>query len=562
MKYMKIGIWAIAAIVVAGFIFTGCSNGDTEKIVTVTGVAVSGGTLDKDEIYLLVGESEILTATITPENATDKTVTWKSSDTEVASVSDGEVTGVADGIAIITATTHNGRMANCLVIVGDGVTSVTLDKTAFTLELGKTETLTATVLSATPGMNVFWSSNDTKVATVTVNNATGVATVTALAEGTANIYATMVDGKRATSVVTVLPSIGGMVWINPGTFMMGSPLYEPEGWDNETLHQVTLTKGFYMGKFEVTLGQYVEVMGYNPSYFYKWADYIYDDPEDYFENWESYPADSVTWYDALDFCNKLSEMEGLTPAYTITSRYPSIGYPITQAEVEIDWDASGYRLPTEAEWEYACRAGTTGPFNFFNEATGGWGTDTITSGLDGQANFAGDWYPYNGSPEGVCLEYTTPVGWYAPNEWGLYDMHGNLYEWCWGWFESFSGEEMTDPKGSEPNWDGIVLRGGCFYSPGEEVRSAYRNNYDSPGDPWFNYFFTIGFRVVRPYSELSAPTAPSARILSSVTERSGTVKMPMNTHKKEGRILPEGFQVFDRNSVSPVRREAVRRKGV
>jgi formylglycine-generating enzyme required for sulfatase activity len=492
---MKTGNRVFAAFVIAGFIVTGCSNGDDE-----TGIAVTGVTLDKKEIiYLPVDEKETLTATVMPENAADKTVTWSSDKPLVATVSGGEVTGVADGVAVITVTTRNGRTDNCLVFVGSGIESVVLNKRKLILEKGKTETLTATVQPENAlSKEVTWVSDNPAVATVS----NGI--ITAVAIGTATITVTTAEGtKRAVCDVTVrgpLPPVPGMVWIESGTFMMGSLLTEPESRDNEVPHQVTLTQGFYMGKYEVTQGQYAEIMGYNPSYYeYGYSFYDVDD------NWENYPVDSVTWYDAVEFCNKLSEREGLTPAYTINDRTPATGYPIKWAEVEIDWDSSGYRLPTEAEWEYACRAGTTTPFNFFNEETGEWGTDTLTSGLDGQANFAGDWLPYNGSPMGDYLEYSTPVGLYAPNAWGLYDMHGNVEEWCWDWYGSYRGTEMTDPKGAEYNpydyYNHKVLRGGSFESTGDELRSAYRSNHDDP-DIWIIYPDCIGFRVVRPYSEM------------------------------------------------------------
>jgi formylglycine-generating enzyme required for sulfatase activity len=469
----------------AGFAFTGCSDGSGETD------GVTGVTLNKGEIYLAVNKTETLTATVQPGNAPDKTVTWSSSKTSVATVSGGTITTVAEGTAMITVTTKNGRTANCLVFVGADVESVSLNKSTLTLRTGKAETLTVTVMPENAGdKTVTWSSSAPTVAGV-VNG-----TVTALAVGTATITATSTSDntKDSTCVVTVkepMPPIEGMEWIESGTFMMGSPVTEPGSFDDEYPHQVTLTQGFYMGKYEVTQGQFKELMGYNPGYFYNegQSEGYYDDGY-YEEGWKDYPVDSVTWYDAVEFCNKLSEQKGLEPAYTITGRTPATG-SITGATGTINWAASGYRLPTEAEWEYACRAGTTTPFN-----TGAG----ITSGLDGQANFDGEWLPYNGAPAGDNLEYPTPVGSYAPNAWGLYDMHGNIGEWCWDWYASYrrtatGASPETDPKGSESGYN-RVLRGGSWWHPGAGIRSACRDNF-GPGTI-SNVSVFNGFRVVLP----------------------------------------------------------------
>ena len=218
-----------------------------------------------------------------------------------------------------------------------------------------------------------------------------------------------------------------MVWIKPGTFKMGSPANEPERFDDETQHQVTLTKGFYMGKYEVTQEQYKAVTGTNPSHF---------------SGNGRLPVEQVSWRDALVFCNKLSISEGLNPVYSISGKTnPAEWGKIPTDENDI-WDAvkmvsgaNGYRLPTEAEWEYACRAGTTTPFNTGNNIT----TD--------QANYDGT-NPYNNNPAGIFRETTTPAGSFAPNAWGLYDMHGNVCEWCWDRKEHYSGNAVTDPVGA------------------------------------------------------------------------------------------------------------------
>jgi formylglycine-generating enzyme required for sulfatase activity len=193
-------------------------------------------------------------------------------------------------------------------------------------------------------------------------------------------------------------------------------------------------------------------MGSNPSYF----------------KGDNLPVEQVSWYDAVEYCNQRSQREGLTPAYT-------------RSGDKVTWNrsANGYRLPTEAEWEYACRAGTTTTFSTGN---------TITTS---QANYG--WQnPYNGNSKGIDRRKTTPVGSFAPNPWGLYDMHGNLWEWCWDWYRSYSGDDQTNPVGPVAGSD-RVRRGGSWYNDGGYLRSAnrYGSNPSSRGN-------NLGFRLVRP----------------------------------------------------------------
>ncbi|MHC6202281.1 SUMF1/EgtB/PvdO family nonheme iron enzyme [Breznakiellaceae bacterium SP9] len=223
-----------------------------------------------------------------------------------------------------------------------------------------------------------------------------------------------------TAAVPVQPNIpADMVRIPAGTFTMGSPTSEPSRISDEVQHSVTISKAFYMGKYEVTQKEWVSVMGSNPSGF----------------KGDNLPVECVSWFDVIDYCNKRSVKEGLTQAYTRN------GDTVT-------WNrnANGYRLPTEAEWEYACRAGTATPFST--------GSNITTS----QANYNGD-YPYNGNSKGTYRGETTPVGSFAPNNWGLYDMHGNVLEWCWDWYGDYSSSSQTDPMGAASVSD-RVWRGG------------------------------------------------------------------------------------------------------
>jgi formylglycine-generating enzyme required for sulfatase activity len=222
------------------------------------------------------------------------------------------------------------------------------------------------------------------------------------------------------------------VWIPPGTFMMGSPKEEKERIDNETQHKVTLTKGFYMGVYTVTQEQWQGVMGNNPSNF---------------KGEKNLPVEQVSWDDCQQFIKKLREK-----------------------------DKKAYRLPTEAEWEYSCRAGTKTPFHF---------GETISTD---QANYNGN-FTYGTGKKGVYREKTTPVGSFPANAWGLHDMHGNVWQWCQDGYGNYPQEDVVDPQGAEKGAF-RVLRGGSWIFNPRYCRSAFRYR-DGPG-PRLNY---CGLRV-------------------------------------------------------------------
>jgi formylglycine-generating enzyme required for sulfatase activity len=296
-----------------------------------------------------------------------------------------------------------------------------------------------------------------------------------------------------------------MVLIQPGTFTMGSPESpeEPGRGSNETQHEVTLSAGFYMAKYQVTQDLYTSVMGSNPSYFTGVP--VDGDTTDRStpqgETQGKRPVERVSWYDALVFCNKLSAQEGLSPVYKINnSTNPTVWGAVptatwnsgtSQYDYEGDhaaWDAvtkvsgaNGYRLPTEAAWEYACRAGKGTAFNC------GTSTYTATGDYDAIVIPLG-WYTGNSDNK------THEVGKKAANDWGLYDMHGNVYEWCGdryaAGYYSASGAG-TDPMGPTSGVYG-VRRGGCEYVDSLDLRSACR------GFSWYPWERdAIGIRLVR-----------------------------------------------------------------
>jgi len=475
---------AIALVAVIGFSFTTCDD-DTGGGGTGGGtpVPVTGVSLNKTSLSLAVGGSATLTATVAPSNATNKNVTWTSSDPTKATVTNGGVVrAVATGSTTITVKTADGnKTATCAVTVTGGgstiaVTGVTLNKSSLSLAVGGSETLTATVApNNATNKNVTWTSSAPTIATVT----NGL--VRAVSAGSTTIIVSTVDGgKTATCSVTVTGGgVGGetttsptgivLVSIPAGTFMMGSPTSEPNRYSDETQHSVTLSR-FKMGKYQVTQEQYRAVMGSNPSNFKSAVTGESGTPG-------KLPVEKVSWYDALVFCNKLSIKEGLTPAYSISSKTNPTDWGTVPTSSDATWNAvvivagsTGYRLPTEAQWEYACRAGTTTAYN-----TGASISDNT------------GWYDKNSGSK------THQVGLKSANAWGLYDMHGNVTEWCWDRYGSYSSGSQTDPTGAVTG-SLRVRRGGSWYNIYVEVlRSAFRV-YDSP----IARNDYVGFRLVRP----------------------------------------------------------------
>ncbi len=230
----------------------------------------------------------------------------------------------------------------------------------------------------------------------------------------------------------------GFVFVQGGTFQMGSNTGDA---DEKPVHSVTVGS-FSLSATEVTQGQFFAVMGTNSSDF----------------EGENRPVVRVSWFDAVAYCNKLSEQEGRTPAYNING-----------SAVALKPGSTGYRLPTEAEWEFAARGGVK---------SSGF-TYSGSNRVDDVA-----WYSGNGGSQ------TQPVGTKKANELGLYDMSGNIWEWVWDWYGNYSTGSQADPQGASSG-SGRVFRGGSSSREAADVRSAIRGG-SSPADR----YYSVGFRVL------------------------------------------------------------------
>jgi formylglycine-generating enzyme len=256
---------------------------------------------------------------------------------------------------------------------------------------------------------------------------------------------------------TMTVTLGGdvkmeFVLIPKGKFKMGSPPDEKGRGDDEVLHNVEISKPFYLAKYPVTQKQYQTLTKTNPSFFQAdqgGADKVKDLDTDQF------PVETVSWNDAQAFCKKL---------------------------MENDPQQRNFRLPTEAEWEFACRAGTTTPFSFGSKLNGK------------EANCNGN-YPYGSTEKGPNKGRTTKVSEYGENPWGLCDMHGNVWQWCEDYYGPYNETlKATDPLRSvKQEEDRRILRGGSWLYLAGQCRAAYRN-WDEPGKRQNNIGFRVAFR--------------------------------------------------------------------
>ena len=384
-----------------------------------------------------------------------------------------------------SSTRPHGLLAPC-ACVGRWLTLALL--TGFTLaaqaqspviaSFGRNGELVCTNLQTGSTASVEWASS---VQGPWTNSWAGLAAVTADTNGAIRVSVPMFYRVRG------VPPPAGMALIPAGNFVMGDTFGEGGSYELP-LHAVYVS-AFYMDRTEVTKSLWDGVYQWATNHGYRF-DYSFSGQG----KAANHPVQTLTWYDCVKWCNARSEQEGETPAY-YTSAAQTTVYRSGQVNVDNTWVkwSSGYRLPTEAEWEKAARGGASGQrFPWGNTIT--WSQANYYASPLSAGGYAYDVNPTAGYHPTFATggyPYTSPAGYFAPNDYGLYDMAGNVFEWCWDWYGSYLSASQTDPRGPTAG-SSRVVRGGGWRSRANDCWSASRGSSHSPT---YGYG-SLGFRVV------------------------------------------------------------------
>lgn len=448
-----------------------------------SGLRVEGISIVPEQTTIKVGDTDTLSYEIVPASAINKNATWNSQNEMIAVIdTGGVVTGIAPGTAMITVESEDGNfmdMAYVTVLEADvRVTGVSLNMSAVRLFQDETIRIEYTIepINAT-NTDVTWSSEDESVATV---SSEGV--ITAISIGETIVTATTVDGGFKASVDVLVMEVGkptfvlDMVSIKAGTFMMGAPESEEYYIEDEVQHEVTLTEDFNMSAYEITTTQFAEFLNALGIDQDGMGEVTYVDNGMEITDTKLLVSDSSlpdvslggTWDHGLHW----NSSENLWEPAPGCENYP-IGHISWYGAVAFaDW--YGGELPTEAQWEYAYRAGTQTPYP--------WGDDP------NMVEDYGNIYIGGGNMPEMC-----EIGLKQPNAWGLYDMAGNVREYCYDWYSVYGPEPVTDPTGPDTG-EYRVLRGADITSSALYCRSAFRDSYDPDKGTGMGGVF--GFRII------------------------------------------------------------------